>query len=353
MADLKTKLARLGALPKGPRQEAMSSVPPRAPAPVAEPVLPSSLDAGQRARLEALRESLISMRSRQERPRVALGALPGELMPTEHGPLHLVYEICGAGYHHGSAAVRDAARVTARHLCHLALDDDLDGLEAGRLLFLDTETTGLAGGAGTLPFLIGLAWFEGEALHVEQLLLRRPGEEAPMLQRLAERLRRASGIVTFNGKTFDWPLLRNRFILNRVPCPTGLPHVDLLHCARRVFGRRPGPMRLTHLEREVLGFTRVGDIDGAVIPATYFAFLRGADPCTLAPVLTHNRHDVVALAALLGVLWQRLESPEACEEAADRLSVAHLTLRAGEEARALAFARAAARGQEPRVLTEA
>ena len=106
------------------------------------------------------------------------------------------------------------------------------------MLFLDTETTGLAGGTGTVPFLVGLAWFEGRSLRVHQLFLRRLGEEAPMLRVLAERMAEPPAWSTYNGKSFDWPLLRTRFVLNRVPTPAELPHLDLLHCARRVFKHR-------------------------------------------------------------------------------------------------------------------
>ena len=123
-------------------------------------------------------------------------------------------------------------------MASLALDPRLAGVDFRRVLYLDTETTGLAGGTGTVPFLVGLAWFEERSLRVHQLFLRRLGEEAPMLRVLAERMAESSCLVTFNGKSFDWPLLRTRFVLNRVPVPAELPHLDLLHCARRVFKHR-------------------------------------------------------------------------------------------------------------------
>ena len=138
-------------------------------------------------------------------------------------------------------------------MASLALHPGLAGVDFQRMLFLDTETTGLAGGTGTVPFLVGLAWFEGRSLRVHQLFLRRLGEEAPMLRVLAERMAESSCLVTFNGKSFDWPLLRTRFVLNRVPAPAELPHLDLLHCARRVFKHRGSGTRLVHLEEQVLG----------------------------------------------------------------------------------------------------
>jgi hypothetical protein len=162
---------------------------------------------------------------------------------------------------------------------------------------------------------------------------------------LAERMAAASCLVTFNGKSFDWPLLRTRFVLNRVPTPTALPHLDLLHCARRVFKHRGAGTRLVHVEEQVLGHRRVGDVDGALIPDLYFRFLRGGDGSTLTPVLEHNVNDLLLLAALLGELGRRFQavSPQG-EDPRDLLGFAGVAERARDYARAQAFARAAAAG---------
>jgi hypothetical protein len=219
----------------------------------------------------------------------------------------------------------------------LALDPTLDTIDYTRALYIDTETTGLAGGAGTLPFLIGMAWFEGERLVVEQLLLPRPGLEGPMLARLAERLAQASVVVSFNGKSFDWPLLRTRFILNRVAAPNLPAHLDLLHCARRVYKARLGSVRLIYLEQALMGFERVDDIPGELIPERYLAFLRGAPGSTLVPIIDHNRSDLIALPALLGDIVRRfVGGAEASSIAPKR--------HAHDE---LGFARVAARGAAP------
>lgn len=245
-------------------------------------------------------------------------------------------------HRHGRVPVLGAAHVSPHSLAALALDESLQAIDPTRLLFLDTETTGLSGGTGTLPFLVGMAYFEGDALTVEQLVLPRPGAERPILTHLAERLRAASGIVTYNGKSFDWPLLRTRAVMNRVPVPAPRAHVDLLHCARRVFGARLGQTRLVQMEREVLGFFRDGDVDGAEIPGLYWDFVRTEDDSLLAPVLEHNVHDVVALAALVVALAERWDgtAPEHAPE--DRYSVAKIAYRYGDHPRALARARDAA-----------
>ena len=171
---------------------------------------------------------------------------------------------------------------------------------------------------------------------------------------LAERMAQSSCLVTFNGKSFDWPLLRTRFVLNRVPVPEVLPHLDLLHCARRVFKYRGTGARLVHLEEQVLGHRRVGDVDGARIPELYFRFLRGGDGSSLTPVLEHNVQDLLLLAALLGVLVRRFRASGAeGQDPRDLLGFASVALRARDYERALAFARAAAEGNTGAVGAEA
>ncbi len=269
--------------------------------------------------------------------------LPVEARATPHGQVHVAERVLSPEHHHGSAPVAGALDVEARTVASLALHPELAEVNFRRMLFLDTETTGLAGGTGTVPFLVGLAWFEGRSLRVHQLFLRRLGEEAPLLKVLAERMADSSCLVTFNGKSFDWPLLRTRFVLNRVPTPAALPHLDLLHCARRVFKHRGSGTRLVHVEEQVLGHRRVGDVDGALIPELYFRFLRGGDGSTLTPVLEHNANDLLLLAALLGELGRRFEAVSA-EDPRDLLGFAGVAERARDYARAQAFARAAAAG---------
>ncbi len=244
--------------------------------------------------------------------------------------------------------MRGALVAASADIAQVARDPRFAEVDLGRALFVDTETTGLAGGTGTVPFLIGMAWFESESLHVQQLVLPELGREAPMLWLLAERLAAASCVVTYNGKSFDWPLLRNRYVLNRIPAPALPGHLDLLHCTRRVFRRRLERMRLVGIEQEILGFERDDDIDGALIPLCYFDFLRGVPGATLEPVLEHNHHDIVALAALLGAIGARCAS-ESCDPR-EALSLAEL-LREGEPERARRFAEQAVNGSRSDALT--
>jgi hypothetical protein len=221
----------------------------------------------------------------------------------------------------------------------LALDPGLAGCDPRRALFLDTETTGLAGGAGTVAFLVGLAWWNEGSLVLEQLLVRALGEEAPVLERLAERIRQASMLVTFNGKSFDMPLLRTRFVMSRVASPAEPPHLDLLHVARRVHGRRvTRGCRLVAIEREVLGFERQDDIESKDVSAHYWHFLRTGEASALLGVVEHNAWDVVAMAALVGLYGEPLQGRLVAE---DLVGVARTLRRAGALDRAMAVAQAA------------
>ena len=279
----------------------------------------------------------------EQRLRFEADALPGELRQTPQGLLRSVVTRHQEDHCHGSIPVALALESCARDLSVLALDPALDGVDFARALYIDTETTGLSGGSGTLPFLIGMAWFEGRELVVEQMLLERPGHEAAMLVRLAEQITTASCIVSYNGKSFDWPLLRTRYILNRVPAPRVPAHLDLLHCARRVYKRRLGAVRLVHLEEEILGFTRIDDISGELIPQTYLGFLRGQVPAReLVPIVDHNRHDLVALAAMQGEIVRRFRALDAAQDARDQLGFARVAARASDRERALSFAQGAA-----------
>lgn len=181
-------------------------------------------------------------------------------------------------------------------------------------LFLDTETTGLAGGTGTYAFLVGLAWWDAGGLQVEQLFLRDFSEEHSLLYELAARLAERPVLVTFNGKSFDWPLLENRFTMTRaIRIPQLAAHLDLLHPARAIWRLRLGSVRLVELERHVLDATRLGwhredDIASSMIPQFYFDYLRGASPQPLAGVVKHNQMDLRGLAALFGKINHMLEN---------------------------------------------
>jgi uncharacterized protein YprB with RNaseH-like and TPR domain len=171
-------------------------------------------------------------------------------------------------------------------------------------LFLDTETTGLAGGTGTYAFLVGLAWWDGGGLQVEQFLMRDFTEEYSVLHELSARVAERPVLVTFNGKTFDWPLLESRFTMTRsIAVPRLSAHLDLLHPARALWKLRLGSVRLVELERHVLDAPRLGwhrdeDVASALIPQFYFDYLRGGPVEPIAGIVRHNQMDLRGLAAL-------------------------------------------------------
>jgi uncharacterized protein len=217
-------------------------------------------------------------------------------------------------------------------------------------LFLDTETTGLAGGTGTYAFLVGLAWWDAGGLQVEQFFMRDLDEEHSLLLELSERMSKRPVLVTFNGKSFDWPLLETRYRMTRAipPCTPKL-HLDLLHPARQLWRPRLGSVRLKDLERHVLcnenralEWSRHDDIDSSLIPQMYFDYLRGGPAEPLAGVFRHNQMDLRGLAALAGKILTLFDSGQGFPDAAhhstqdplDLYGLSRLMQRRGEPARA-------------------
>ncbi len=203
-------------------------------------------------------------------------------------------------------------------------------------LFLDTETTGLAGGSGTYAFLVGVAWWEGGGLEIEQFFMREYSEERSLLFALRERIAEHPVIVTFNGKSFDWPLLETRYRMSRkisVPSPTA--HLDFLHPARNLWRLRLGSVRLSELERHVLGWDRGADLLSGLIPQIYFDYLRGSPPERLVPVLNHNQLDVRGLAALSSRILSLLGDAENLgQDGLELFAVSRICEKRGEHTRA-------------------
>jgi uncharacterized protein YprB with RNaseH-like and TPR domain len=240
-------------------------------------------------------------RAAPEPPENVLG---GEVVDTGAGPLLVVRHRYPLAHRHGRLSLASALAAPLDLLAALARQDSPPGAVTG-LLFIDTETTGLAGGTGTYAFLVGTGAFEtggadGDGFVVTQYFMRDLDEEPALLAALAPALARATAIVSFNGAGFDLPLLETRFVLARRRWPATLPHLDLLRPARRVWTACMPDCRLTTLERDVLGLVREDDVYGSLIPALYFEFLRSRRAGPLVRVFAHNRDDVLSLAVLLG-----------------------------------------------------
>ena len=219
---------------------------------------------------------------------------------------------------------------TLRLIAPGALDTACD---PGQWLFLDTETTGLAGGTGTYAFLVGLAWWEKDGLMVEQYFMRDHSEEPSLLMGILGQLRQRRVLVTYNGKSFDWPLLQTRFQMTRVgEVPEPLAHLDLLHPARQIWRLRIGSVALERLERRILQVDRGRDIPSSTIPQRYFDFLRGGSPDAVAEVFYHNQWDLFGLASLAVRLMHMLGNPKKSDCCPKELfGLSRLLQRRGEE----------------------
>jgi uncharacterized protein YprB with RNaseH-like and TPR domain len=233
--------------------------------------------------------------------------IEGVEIENEHGRFFLVSEIVSGSSRHGHRNILEAFDFDMTAAGMLANNPCISEYCSSDALFLDTETTGLAGGTGTMAFLIGLGWFEEGHFHVRQILARDFGEERAALFYLAQIAKSKKFLVTFNGKAFDVNLLTTRYILNRLKSDlAGLPHLDLLHPSRRILGHRLENSRLVTLEAQVLGVEREGDIPGWEIPQRYFDWLKSRDGRLLAAIFEHNRLDVISMATLTAHLIEIL-----------------------------------------------
>lgn len=210
----------------------------------------------------------------------------------------------------------------------------------GTWAFLDTETIGLAGGAGSFAFLIGLGFVTESGFLVRQYFLREPAEEPSVLGALAADLDHFRTLITYNGRSFDAPLLETRYRLARQPVPFAeMPHLDLLFACRRLWKLRFDSCKLTGLERDVLGFERIGDVPGFLIPSLYTNYLRTGEAGSLAPVFTHNALDILSLACLTSMVAAVFENPERARQRhpAECLGLGRWLLQLGRKEEAVRF----------------
>ncbi|HKA61848.1 MAG TPA: ribonuclease H-like domain-containing protein [Methylomirabilota bacterium] len=235
------------------------------------------------------------------RARLTIEALlEGAIEETERGKILVVRRRFPVDHRHGTQSLL-AARDAAPPALALLSRAGAAPAEGRRLLYLDTETTGLAGGTGTYAFLVGVGFFDGEDFEVRQFFMRDLDEEPALLSALETMFRQFDGFVTYNGVGFDLPLLETRFVLGRRRFPGEEAfHVDLLGAARRLWSARLADCRLGTVEQHALRFVRADDLPGALIPTVYFEYLRRKQPHALPRVFEHNRHDLLSLAALTG-----------------------------------------------------
>ena len=257
--------------------------------------------------------------------------VPGEIIGNEEeGGFYLVRTDFSLDTPHGEVTLGEGLDVTPEHIAFSACDSELEAFDPRTTVFMDTETTGLAGGAGTVPFLIGLGYYEGDAFRLDQCFMRDFDDEEPMLAYLAPLLGRFDTVVSYNGKSFDMPLLRARFIQNRIPFRLDSAcHFDLVHAARRFWKGRLGDCSLGNVERSVLGIHRHGDVPSSEIPQIWFDYLRTRDARRLEAVFYHHRMDILSLVALTALLSRNLDLPngQGFEHATDRFSLLRIHFR--------------------------
>lgn len=204
------------------------------------------------------------------------------------------------------------------------------------ILFLDTETTGLSGGVGTIAFQIGIGYFTSSGFVVEQFLMHDYPEEAQMLRLLDGLMQRFSILCTFNGRTFDVPLLKSRFLMNRiVDAHFPQTHADVLYPARRLWKLRLKRCTLAHLEEQLLNVSRDDDLPGALVPQTYFQYLKDGNFEPLMKILEHNKQDIVSLAQLFYFMCKQVDRPEEITDAEDLFSLARAMEKRGDQEKAM------------------
>ena len=233
----------------------------------------------------------------------------GSFLSTPRGEAFVAEQIFEKDYLHGKVSHLSSFPLSL--ISEWANDPRISNLPISKFAFLDTETSGMAGGTGTYAFLIGAARFVDGKFVLQQFFLRDPSEEPAMLEALIHFLAPCEALVTFNGKSFDAPLLVTRYSLHGIPVPfKNYAHLDLLPLARRLWRDRLSSRALKYLEEHVLGFTRTSEeVPGYEIPWLYFDYLRTGDARPLAGVFYHNAMDVVAMAALLGHVSELLADP--------------------------------------------
>ncbi len=259
--------------------------------------------------------------------------MPGEVVGEADNGFYLVRQEFPLAWEHGCVALESALATDARHVATSANDDALADFDPRKAIFVDTETTGLMGGTGTVAFLVGVGYFTENTFRLDQCFLRDYDDEEPMLAFLDGLFKSAETLVSFNGKTFDLPLLRTRFIQNRLPFRLdGALHYDLVHAARRFWKKRLGDCSLGNVERNILGLQRHGDVPGSEIPIRWLSYLRTRDARPLAPVFYHHKMDILSLVSLTGLLSQKMSEPagEGFEHHEDRLSLLRLQVRRKE-----------------------
>jgi uncharacterized protein YprB with RNaseH-like and TPR domain len=268
--------------------------------------------------------------------------LTGEEVETSFGRHFETEKLYERHRRHGSADIGSLADLPADLLD--AIFEGAQDTPCAEWAFLDTETTGLSGGSGTCAFLVGVGRITPEGFRVRQFFMRDYAEEASLLDALTRHLEPFRVLITYNGRTFDQPLLETRYRLNRARPPFArMEHLDLLFGARRLWKLRFASCRLVDLENQILGVERHGDMPGALIPYVYFEYLRTRQAARMLPVFHHNSIDILTLACLTGIVPYAFKNPADAplRHGAEMAGLARWLREAGETEQALKLFRRA------------
>jgi uncharacterized protein len=247
-------------------------------------------------------------------------SVPAAPEPGQRDAFRFIENPYALGTRYGDVSIALGLEIPGRALAFLSHDEEFEPLTLDSALFLDLETTGLAGGTGTLPFLVGMGYYRDGKFKIAQYFLAEMADEDAMVRSLGEFIREMGfrSVVTYNGKAFDLPLLETRFALHRERFPlAGLPHLDFLFAARQLWKHKYESCRLFHLAREIVRAERDEDIPGAEIPLRYFQYARTGDESLIEPILYHNQEDILSLLGVViagALLLGRGERPDAADE---------------------------------------
>jgi uncharacterized protein YprB with RNaseH-like and TPR domain len=269
--------------------------------------------------------------------------LSGDVVETAGGKHFETEKLYGRQKRHGSVSIGDLFDLPSDLLGAIS-GGTIANSHPSKWAFLDTETTGLMGGSGTYAFLVGIGSIDASGFRVRQFFMRDFGEEKSQLARVSEYLAGFDVLVTYNGKTFDKPLLETRYTMCRMRNPFGrMEHLDLLTGSRRLWKLRLENCRLSYLENQILGVERHGDLPGEMIPHYYFEFVRTQRALSLVPILHHNAMDIVTLACLMALVPQTFQDPARVEarHGADLLGLAKWLVAQQRSVEAIALMRRA------------
>jgi len=300
-----------------------------------------------RQRLARIDQKYAQAGDRPAAPRV----LPGGTVIANDLGEHVQITCSWPSHHrHGTADLGSLSEIPADLFAPLG-EEFLEPSSPLKWAFLDTETTGLAGGSGTMAFLIGVGWISERGFELKQYFLRNHADEPSALGALAQQLEEFELLVTYNGKAYDQPLLETRYRLARQKPPFArLRHLDLLFSARRLWRLALESCRLQDLESRILGVQRTDDPGGALIPRLYFDYLRSADAQPLGPVIAHNATDILSLACLTAIVPGAFREPFAVTRGAEMVGLARWLRAEGRAEEALELMRRAMKRPMPDAL---